>query len=111
MLSPDTHEKQKQSLMEAAVKAAAQGGLAGVTARKIGELSGTNEVYIYRYFKNKDDLVARTFEYADEHFLEYILDNFCIMDRTDLDFRERCRKLFDCVWNYIMERETGACSM
>lgn len=104
MLSPDIHEKQQLSLMEAVVKAAAQGGLANVTARKIGALAGINEVYIYRYFENKDDLVSRTFTYADEHCLAHILDNFCIMDHADENYEECCHKLFTSVWNWIMER-------
>ncbi len=104
MLSQDTHEKQRYALMEAAVKAAVEGGLTSITARKIGALSGVNEVYIYRYFSNKNDLISKTFEFADERILGFILDNFDVMNYADENYIDRCRELFSRCWDFIMLR-------
>lgn len=88
--------------MEATVRSVLENGLENTTARTIGSLSGVNEVYIYRYFKNKDDLIAKTFDYADEKFLEHILESFPVMKYDSVDYDMRCRLLFTKCWDYIM---------
>lgn len=106
MLSPDTHDKQRLALMKATVQVAVDGGLTSITARKIGAISGVNEVYIYRYFSNKNDLISKTFEYIDESFLNFILENFYIMNSENENFKERCEKLFNLCWDFITEHSS-----
>lgn len=103
MLPQKVHDQQKAALMEATVKAIVADGVENLTTRSIGVLSGVNEVYIYRYFENKEDLVSKTFSYCDERFLRCILENFPVMSCDSLDYETRCRVLFKKCWDYIMQ--------
>lgn len=103
MLPPEVHSEQKKALMNATVKAVVEKGFENATARTIGALSGVKEVYIYHYFKSKDDLIKQTFDYADCAFLDFILDNFGLMEDNSFDYRTRCEHLFYKCWEYIFE--------
>lgn len=102
MLPEQVHENQKQALMEATVKAVVLGGFENLTTKEIGNLSGVKEIYIYRYFDNKEDLVEKTFSYADKSFLRVITENLAILDFEGLDLEMRCRVLFQKCWDYIL---------
>lgn len=102
MLSPEVHKKQKFALMEATVKSIADNGLTNTTSRVIGSLSGVNQVYIYNYFENMEDLITKTFDFADRDFLNFLLDNFDVMYLEDVDYQTRCRMLFDRCWRHIL---------
>jgi len=43
-------DEKKQALLQAVKKTAARYGIAGVSTRLIGEATGVNDAYIYRYF-------------------------------------------------------------
>lgn len=103
MLSEETHEQQKKALMEGTIQAVVDDGIVNATARTIGAISGVNEVYIYRYFKNKNDLLAKTFDYIDTELLNIILDNFSVIDYESIDYIDRCRLLFDKCWYFVMK--------
>lgn len=102
MLSEKVHERQKMALMQAVVRSAVDNGLENSTARVIGGISGVNEVYIYRYFLNKDDLFAKTFDYADEAVLGCITENLEIMHCESMNFKMRCRLVFRKCWDFIL---------
>lgn len=102
MLSPEVHKKQKFALMEATVRSIADNGMTNTTSRVIGSLSGVNQVYIYSYFENMEDLITKTFDYADQHFLNFLLDNFDVMYLEGVDYQTRCRMLFDKCWGHIL---------
>lgn len=103
MLPQKVHEQQKEALMEAVVKAVATGGMENLTTKEIYNLCGIKEIYIYRYFENKDDLVARVFDRSDERLLKLVLDNFPIMEYNGIEYELRCRLLFTKVWEYMMK--------
>lgn len=106
MLPQEVHARQKQALMEATVQAVVEDGVENLTTKAIGALSGVQEVYIYRYFVNKEDLVAKTFAVADEAFLHVITENFPLMQQKDQPFEARCHRLFQQCWDYILEHPT-----
>lgn len=103
MLSQEVHEQQKLKLMFGAVDAVVRDGLSNATARSIGNLSGINEVYIYRYFENMDDLFAKTFDLVDDYFLNFIIDNFPVIGYADIDYKDRCRILFNKCWHLMLD--------
>ncbi len=101
MLSQEVHESQKFALMEAVVKSIAKYGIENTSARTIGALSNVKEVYIYRYFEDKDDLLDKTFSFADERFLKYFLDNFPQTELENGELKHCLRVFFDKIWDYI----------
>lgn len=102
MLSRKVHEEQKAALMTATVQAVVQHGVENVTTRNISALCGVKEIYIYRYFENKDSLLAQTFAYADEQFLNTMLNHFPVMHYESVDYITRCRYLFEKCWDYVL---------
>ncbi len=102
MLPQKVHEQQKETLMEAVVKAVAAHGMENLTTKEIYNICGINEVYIYRYFENKDDMVAKVFARSDERFLKLVSDNLPIMKYNGIEYELRCRLLFTKVWEYMM---------
>lgn len=102
MLSSEIHEEQKSALKDAAIKLVVENGLENVTARAIGSRSGVNEVYIYRYFESKDDLLAKAFAELDERLLQTILDNFPVIQYESVNYEARCRILFAKCWDFVM---------
>lgn len=102
MLPQEVHEERKAALIKATVNAVVEDGVERLTTKSIGELSGVREVYIYRYFANKEDLLAKTFSLADEALLSLILDNFTVMSFDGMDYELRCRVLFQKCWDYIL---------
>lgn len=102
MLPQEVHDRQKVALMEATVKVAVSGGVENLTTKSIAELSGVKEIYIYRYFENKEDMIAKTFSAVDEALLKNILDNFSVMGCKTIEYETRCRMLFKSCWDYIL---------
>ena len=61
-----------------------------------------NEVYIYRYFEDKEDLFSKTFDYLDEQLFEKIMQHFSVMDIQDMEFELRCRFFFFSIWSFLL---------
>ena len=104
MLSQKVHEEQKNALMQAVISAVAEDGMENLSTREISRRCGVKEVYIYRYFENKDDMVAKTFAAEDEAFLQTVLDSLPILRMDSIDHESCCRLMFTKCWNYIMGR-------
>ncbi len=102
MLPQSEHDRQKAALMEATVKAVAEDGMENLSTREISRRCGVKEVYIYRYFENKDDMVAKTFAESDERFLKLVLNNLPVMKNEAIEYEARCRYLFTKCWEYMM---------
>lgn len=102
MLPQQVHEEQKAALMTATVQAVVKHGVEKVTTRSIAAQCRVKEIYIYRYFENKEDLLAKTFAYADECFLNTIFDHLPVMNYASIDYQLRCRALFTKCWEYLL---------
>lgn len=101
MLPQSVHTEQKNALINAAVKAVATDGLESLTTKTIGLLSGVKEVYIYRYFADKEDLVSKAFALADEALLSFALESIPDINYTDKTFELYCTAFFKSLWDYI----------
>lgn len=99
----DKKETMRESLMNSAIHIVYREGIENTTTALIAKEVKLNEAYIYRCFKNKDDLLAKTFDFIDSRFLQYVLEHFSIMELDGEEYQERCRALFDTCWEYIMQ--------
>lgn len=102
MLPQKVHDIQKKALTEAVVRAVVMDGMENLTTKTIGKISEVSEVYIYRYFENKEDLISKTFDIADEELLKTLLKNISVFDCKTLDFEVRFRVLFSKCWDYLL---------
>lgn len=98
----ENRDAMAQHLIECTVETVYTHGLEKTTTSRIARSANLNEAYIYRCFKDKDDLLAKTFAYVDNMFLHQLLENFPVMEFNGIDYELRCRILFKKCWDYIM---------
>ncbi len=91
-----------QGLIDGTIHLIATEGLDGTTTKRISEVTGMNQVYIYRMFKDKEDLFAKTFEYLDDELIAKLLYHFPIMSLEGHSIEERSRMLFSVLWRFLL---------
>jgi AcrR family transcriptional regulator len=91
------------ALQEAAIAIIAEYGLEQVTTKELTVRANTgNEVYIYRLFRNKNDLLVTTFEILDRELVDSISSHLHIMRDESFALDDRCFQIFCGVWRYIL---------
>ncbi len=96
------HNKNRQRLIDGAIKAVSELGLEGLTTRGIEKYSGLKDSYIYRYFEDKEDLLQRAFMREDEAFIRTVEHYFPMMHNHKYEFKERCYRLWNQCWQYLI---------
>lgn len=92
----------KRELIEGTIETVAALGLENTTTNAICTTCNINVAYIYRFFADKEDLIAKAFGFVDEQFLRQILDNYTVLNYESIDYESRCRVLFKKCWDYLM---------
>lgn len=95
-------EETRQRLIDGTIHVIAQEGLDKASTKQIGLATATNEAYIYRCFRDKEDMFARAFDCLDEEFLQKTLEHASLMKATDAPFELRCRRYFFAVWAFLL---------
>ncbi|MCE0498761.1 MAG: TetR/AcrR family transcriptional regulator [Methylacidiphilales bacterium] len=72
-----------QKILEAAICVFARDGVAGATTREIARTARVNEVTLFRYFKNKNELLRRVVARCSESF-EHVFAEASFETRADL---------------------------
>ncbi|MBR2615384.1 MAG: TetR/AcrR family transcriptional regulator [Clostridia bacterium] len=98
-------EETRERLIESTIRVIARHGLDNATTKMIGSEVGINEVYIYRCFKDKIDMFAKTFQSLDLELVSAITDNLPLLARNDLTLKERCRLLYSKLWAFLLGNE------
>lgn len=93
------------ALKDATVRVVARDGLDKTTTKSIAQEAGVNEVYIYRLFEGKEDLLKATFKMLDQELADEILRRLPIMNHTGVRIEDRCRSLFYFVWEFLLKGE------
>ena len=71
------HYDVSSTLINSTISVIANEGLDRTTTKAIVHGTSINEAYIYRYFSDKEDLLAKTFAELDEDFQESLIAQFC----------------------------------
>lgn len=95
-------QEMRELLMARTISVIALEGMDKVTTKSIVGNTGINEVYIYRQFKGKEDLLAQTFVKLDNELATNMMRNLEIMYNTELDFETRARIFFTAVWKFLL---------
>jgi len=93
----------RQKLIDGTIHIIACDGMDKASAKRIENETGINVAYIYRCFDDKEDMLAETFKYLDVSLRDFILERLPIMYMTDFSVEERCRLMFDALWNFLLE--------
>ncbi len=97
-------DRKRAGLMQAAIRVIAEDGLENTSVKDICRVSDINVAYVYRYFDNKEDLIAKTFAREDQGLLNGILNDFMLLRFNSIDYEMRCRLVFTKCWEYLMAR-------
>ena len=103
LLNEDKNTMLRRELTEGTIETVAALGLENTTTNAICKTCGVNVAYIYRFFSDKEDLIAKSFADADRRFLEVILDNYTVLNYESIDYESRCRVLFMKCWDHLMQ--------
>lgn len=93
----------RQRLIDGTIHIIAQDGLDKATTKLIGVETGINEVYIYRCFKDKEDMFAKTFEFLDEELFAKIMHHIPVMYIADMEYEARCWSFFSAIWRFFLD--------
>lgn len=91
-----------RKLIDSTIKVIAEEGLDKATTRSICSLTGTNEAYIYRYYKDKEDLFAKAFAELDEELLAAAMHHFSLLTDPSSDRMTRARTFYFAIWRFLL---------
>lgn len=92
----------RQKFIESAIHTVAAAGIHKATTKAIATHSGMNEAYIYRVFKDKEDLFEAAFTAIDNELIANILKYVPIMGIKEIDIDERCHIFFKSCWKSVV---------
>lgn len=98
----DKNRTLQRELIQGAIDTVAALGLENTTTNAICKTCNINVAYIYRFFADKEDLIAKAFGFVDEQFLQQILDSCTVLNYESIDYEARCHILFKKCWDYLM---------
>lgn len=75
----------RQALMQSAIRVVSAQGISNATTKALSNDSGLSEVYIYRYFESKDDLLKQTFDTLDKELMFVMKESWSKIDASKND--------------------------
>jgi len=73
----------RQRILDAAMRVFARDGVSGATTREIARVAKVNEVTLFRYFKNKHELLSQAVMQSSKHY-EQVFAEASLKSRADL---------------------------
>ena len=95
-------DETRQRLIDGTIHVIARDGLDKASAKQIEKETGINVVYIYRCFKDKEDLFAKAFDALDDELLVKTMRHVQIMYEQGMEYELRCRFYFAAVWDFLL---------
>ncbi len=96
-------EEIRHALIEGTIQTIAEKGLDKTTTKALSTAAGGwNEVYIYRLFDGKEDLLAKAFATLDEELLQAALDLVPLVSAEGVSRRERFWQAFCSLWRFML---------
>ena len=97
------HQEIRETLIRNTIAVIANEGLDRTTTKAIVRGTNINEAYIYRFFEDKIDLMAKAFAQLDEELLEKAVQHVAVMGMREMDFETRCKLYFTALWNFLLQ--------
>ncbi|MBP3379014.1 MAG: TetR/AcrR family transcriptional regulator [Clostridia bacterium] len=96
------HYDVQNRLIDQTITAIAEYGLDKTTTKAIVKGTDINEAYIYRYFRDKEDLLSHVFDTLDEELVNKVMQHLPVMYMRELKYELRCRVFFEAVWKFLL---------
>lgn len=94
----------RKIFIESAVSIVARQGLHKATTKAISTMTGLNEAYIYRCFRNKEDLLHAAFHHEDLNFLWNAMSMAPVFELRDIPWKQRCFLFWQTCWNFVLAK-------
>lgn len=91
----------RQTLMKSAIRVVSVQGIQNATTKALSADSGLSEVYIYRHFKSKDDLLEQTFLALDRELM-LVLKSSCNRLDTTQSIQACFQSIFHDFWHFAL---------
>ena len=95
----------RETLISRTISIIANEGLDKTTTKAITTGTGINEAYIYRCFKGKEDLLAKTFDKLDYELIDKTNEAIDCAKEQGLEGEARYRCIFNTVWRFMLGNE------
>jgi len=100
------HANVKEVLIDRAITVLGSAGMDKATTKAIVAGTGISEVYIYRHFANKEDLLAKAFDKLDDELVQKVMLHVHVMYIQSMAYQDRCRFFFTAVWEFLLQNQT-----
>ena len=95
-------EEVRNRLIAGTIQVIANEGLDKATTKQIGLQTNINEAYIYRCFKDKDDLFAGCFDMLDRELFAAVMQNISIIYMNNIEIALRWKTFFTRIWEFML---------
>lgn len=101
----------KELLIKNAIHLIAEGGFEKATTKELTHCGGNlpnlkmNQVYIYRFFKSKEELYEAAFISLDNELYRAFKNGVEILGGFDEGGKEKLNKFFSMAWQFVMSNE------
>lgn len=92
----------RQRLIDGTIHVIAREGLTKASTKQIGLVSSINEAYIYRCFKDKEDMFAKAFASLDDELVTKAMQHVSVMYMQEMEYEARCRIFFTAIWSFLL---------
>lgn len=93
----------RRRLIDGTIHVIARDGLDKASTKQIGIETNINQAYIYRCFKDKEDMLAKAFDKLDDELLAKAMQHIEIMYLQSMEYEMRCRFYFSAIWKLLLE--------
>ena len=94
--------RMQQMLIDSAIRVVVRDGLVKATTKAIAREAGVNEVYIYRGFKDKEDLLRAALHLEDTRFIQLFLKTLPALQTPDGGWIDESWTLWRTMWEFIL---------
>ena len=89
-------------LIDGTIHVIAENGFDKASTKRIGQATSINEAYIYRIFKDKEDMFTKVFAALDEELITQVMANIDIMNTKTIEYEQRSRIFFFVIWEFLL---------
>lgn len=96
------HYDVQNRLIDRTITVIAENGLDKTTTKAIVKGTDINEAYIFRFFKDKEDLLSHVFDKLDDELVTKAMQHVEVMYMPELEYELRCRVFFTAIWKFML---------
>ncbi|MBE6592894.1 MAG: TetR/AcrR family transcriptional regulator [Ruminococcaceae bacterium] len=90
------------AFINSAIRVTADQGIQNATTKALSKDSGLSEVYIYRYFRDKDDLFRQAFYSLDKELTYVMISAFKKVDQQQTNVKSGFQAIYHDFWQFCL---------